>query len=109
MKRTMLMAAAIWALGSVTAYAQNSASGDGEALPPDTSGSTTETPAPPAEPVPDTWTPGTHTAPTAPEPTPVVPEAMAPAPVEPVPVPAPMTVRPKIYHVGAGVLLGGGF
>jgi hypothetical protein len=98
----MLMAAAAWALGSVTAYAQGLGSGaksvdgtapDGEAAPE------------PAPAVPDTWTPGTSTTP-VPEATPVVPEAVPIQPVQPV---QPVVVQPRIYRVGAGVLLGGGY
>lgn len=116
MKRTMLMAAGIWALGSMTAHAQSFATGsDSEAADGRSSdgaapdGQAAPAPAPatpePAPAVPDTWTPGTHTTP-VPEATPVVPEAVPIQPIVPV---QPVVVQPRIYRVGASVLLGGGF
>jgi hypothetical protein len=103
----MLMAAAVWALGSVTAYAQGIPAGsgksvDGTAPSPD---GESEAPAEPAPAVPDTWTPGTRTTP-VPEATPVVPEAVPVQPIAPV---QPVVVQPRIYRVGASVLLGGGY
>jgi hypothetical protein len=103
----MLMAAAAWALGSATAHAQGFAAGSADGTAPAAPAEATPEPTPaPAQPaVPDTWTPGTHTTP-VPEATPVVPEA---APVQPVVPVQPVIVQPRIYRVGASVLLGGGY
>jgi hypothetical protein len=84
---SMLMAAGIWALGSVTAYAQGTAAPHPSAMPDGEGVEEEEAPAP--APQSDTWTPAT------------------PAPIAPVPVPVYEPAKP--FRIGAGVLLGGGY
>jgi hypothetical protein len=97
---SMVMAAGIWALGSVTAYAQGTAvprstgAQDGAGVEEEEAPAPAPAPsAPPTvSPQADTWVPGTQ-APIA----------------SPPPAPVPVYEPVKPFRIGAGVLLGGGY
>jgi hypothetical protein len=84
---SMLMAAGIWALGSVSAFAQGTAPAAAPAVGPQDGAGVEEEEAPPAAP----------------------PPATEPAPVTPLPAAVPPAEPAKPFRIGASVLLGGGY